>query len=423
MEITDETVRAGLAEFDQSLVDYRADPAVVRRVSQYIQEWPINSGRMLARSARYYPVFEAQLAAAGMPLALKHLSIVESGLRPWATSWVGAGGLWQLMPGTARELGLSVDEELDERLDPALGCAAGLEYLRRQYARYGNWASALAAYNCGPGNVNRAVRRTGSKNYWRYRRRLPRETRNYLPSFIAASYVMAYHHRHGLPASPMELDLQLTETLVVHRRLSFHRIARVTQLRPARIAELNPQYLRGYLPGRPGGHLLTLPARTLPALRDYLSRHPAEHPEEDADLPWASPLLRDSDTDPDRHYDHFVTAPQAGDSTIRQVAERHGVPLDRMLVWSNRGELDSLATDDRLSFYAVRDYLPYDRTRRPAPDPLPRIPGATTARPGHPGLTRRSKLPPPPGTFSLAPAAPPPRPRSFLGRLLPRGKN
>ncbi|MEO0731583.1 MAG: lytic transglycosylase domain-containing protein, partial [Bacteroidota bacterium] len=271
METTDSLVRARLSLLDSNIMDHRLDDAVRRRIVNYLENWPITSRRLLARSVRFFPIFEKQLLAAGMPLGLKYVTIQESALRPFATSHAGAVGLWQLMPGTAREHGLTVNDILDERLDPELGCAAGLEYLQLQYDRYEDWSLALAAYNCGPGNVNRALRRSrGKQDYWSIRRYLPRETRNYLPNIIAATYLMVFHHEHGVAASPMELDLQITEAITVYRKLSLWRVAQVTGLRPEVVIRLNAQYLKGYLPGMPGGHRLRLPRRVMPAMREYL---------------------------------------------------------------------------------------------------------------------------------------------------------
>lgn len=371
MDSVDSLMKVRLAKMDQSIMEFRLDKSVRRRILNYVEAWPVASGRLLARSARFFPIFEEQLAAKGMPLGLKYVTVQESALRPWATSQVGAGGLWQLMPYTARELGLTVNEELDERLDPELGCAAGLEYLRIQYERYGDWALALAAYNCGPGNVNKALRRSRGTSYWDIRKHLPRETRNYLPNIIAAAYVMAFHHEHDLVSGPMELDLQITEAVIVYRQLSLYRVAQVTGLRPEVIIELNAQYLRGYLPGLPGGHRLRLPKRVVPALREYLARHPEAEAEEDFFPPWASPLLHTGELDTDRHYGLFSTVAGRQDTSLRQLADIYSIPVDQMAVWSNRGEMDSIAAGDPFFFYRIEQYRPYDPRVRDVPPPVP----------------------------------------------------
>lgn len=375
MEVADSLVKARLALFDQSIMDHRFDKAVRRRIENYVGNWSHATARVLARSARFFPIFEEQLAAKGMPLGLKYVTIQESALRPYATSHAGAGGLWQLMPGTAREHGLTVEDYLDERLDPELGCAAGLEYLQIQYNRYEDWALALAAYNCGPGNVNKALRRAGGKNksYWQIRNHLPRETRNYLPNIIAAAYVMAFHHLHDVPAAPMDLDLQITEAITVERKLSLHRVIQVTGLRPDVVIELNAQYLKGYLPGLPGGHRLRLPKRVMPAMRSYLALHPASAPETDANLPWSSPLLNNGDLDTERHYSQYRTTLSNQDTTLRQVAEIFQIPVDQLAVWSNCGEFDSLALFDEIVFYNVSEYRPYDPRDRDTPPAVPMV--------------------------------------------------
>ncbi|MEM9928514.1 MAG: transglycosylase SLT domain-containing protein [Bacteroidota bacterium] len=373
METADSLVKARLALLDTSIMEYRLDKAVKRRIVNYVEHWPVATARLLARSARFFPIFEEQLAAAGMPLGLKYVTIQESALRPWATSHVGAGGLWQLMPGTARELGLTVNEELDERLDPELGCAAGLAYLKIQYDRYQDWALALAAYNCGPGNVNKALRRSRGRSYWSIRRHLPRETRDYLPNIIAASYVVAFHHLHEVPPAAMDLDLQMTEAITVYRKLSLHRVMQVTGLRPEVVLELNAQYLRGYLPGMPGGHRLRLPKRVVPAMRTYLANHPADQPESAALLPWTSPRLHTGELHSERHYQQYSTIPGSQDTTLRQVANTYQIPVDQLAIWSNRGELDSLSQWDDLFFYRVATYLPYDPRDRNTPPAAPMV--------------------------------------------------
>jgi membrane-bound lytic murein transglycosylase D len=375
METADSLVKARLAMFDQSIMDHRFDKAVRRRIESYVGHWSHATGRVLARSARFFPIFEEQLAAKGMPLGLKYVTIQESALRPYATSHAGAGGLWQLMPGTAREHGLTVEDYLDERLDPELGCAAGLEYLQIQYERYEDWALALAAYNCGPGNVNKALRRAGGKNksYWQIRKHLPRETSNYLPNIIAAAYVMAFHHMHEVPPGPMDLDLQVTEAITVERRLSLHRVIQVTGLRPDVVIELNAQYLKGYLPGLPGGHRLRLPKRVMPAMRRYLALHPAAAPETDADLPWSSPRLHKGDLNSERHYSQYRTTVGSQDTSLRQIAGNYQIPVDQLAIWSNRGEFDSLVLFDEIVFFGINEYLPYDPRDRDTPPAAPLV--------------------------------------------------
>ncbi len=177
---------------------------------------------MLARRDQYFPLFEEALNSHNMPEDIKFLAIVESGLNPKARSRVGAMGLWQFMPGTGREYQLYVNQDIDDRMDPEMSTEAAMRFLKNLYRRFGDWELALAAYNCGPGNVNKAIRRSGGKkNFWEIYRFLPRETRSYIPQFQAIMYVLRHPEYHNLiledPAYPVnyekiaweaELDLQ-----------------------------------------------------------------------------------------------------------------------------------------------------------------------------------------------------------------------
>lgn len=386
MEVSDSLVKARLAAFDDSMVEHRNDKVVRRRIRNYIEHWPIATGRLIARSARYFPIFEEQLAAAGMPLELKYVSIQESALRPYAISWAGAAGLWQLMPGTARELGLTVNETIDQRLDPELGCAAGLTYLGYQYERYQDWSLAIAAYNCGPGNVNKAIRRSGRKDptYWQIRKHLPRETADYLPSIIAAIYIMTYYHDHDIAMAKMELDMQITESMTIYRDLSLHRVAQVTGLRPENIVELNPQYLKGYIPNTFRGLPLRLPSRVAPAMRSYLATYAEDRPEHTFHLPWASPRLHEGELNSDLYYAQYQTIASSQDTSLRQLANANQVPVDQLAAWSNRGALDSLHEMDRVVFYRVAEYQPLDPRDRNTPEAA----AAITNHPVAPVITR-----------------------------------
>lgn len=424
LAVSDSIVRANLGRLDADFLDYRLDDAVRRRIVNYLENWSDASGRLLARSTRYFPIFEEQLAAAGMPLALKYVAVQESALRPYALSHAGAGGLWQLMPGTARELGLTVNDELDERLDAELGCAAGLQYLRYQYERYEDWGLAIAAYNCGPGNVNRAIRRSGKRkpNFYNIRRYLPRETRRYLPNIVAATYLMAFFQHHDVAVAPLPLDLQITEAVTVYRRLSLYRVAQITGLAPEVVVELNPQYLRGYLPGMPGGHRLRLPRRVMPAFQHYLAEHPAEEAETDYFPPWSTPMLDDYDRETDAYYTQYVTTITNLDTSLRRVATLYGVPADRLAVWSRAGVYDSLAVGTPITFYRVKRYRPDDPLEREsltAVSPLVNLPRPAAAIP-----RRRSLLLDPPlaprlrrGITTVAPAVPPKK-MSLTERIL-----
>ncbi len=244
-------------------------PQLDRVVKSYIKTYSIlkrdKTERMLGKLVMYFPLFEKYLLENGMPADIKYLSVVESALNPVAKSRVGAGGLWQFMPGTGKEYGLRINSRLDERSDPHKSTKAAIQYLKRLHNKYQNWELALAAYNSGPGRVNRAIRRGKSKNFWRIKKYLPKETRNYVPAFVAANYIVNNYHLHHLNPQYPELDLQLTSYTKVYQSISFREISDLTGT-PIYILEiLNPSYKQGVIPSSRNGQFLTLPTRNMSA--------------------------------------------------------------------------------------------------------------------------------------------------------------
>ncbi|MBQ2002576.1 MAG: lytic transglycosylase domain-containing protein, partial [Bacteroidaceae bacterium] len=206
---------------------------------------------MLGSSNFYMPIFEEALEKYGLPLELRYLPVIESALVPTATSRVGAGGLWQFMLTTARQYGLEVNTLVDERRDPLKSSDAAARLLRDLYNMFGDWGLALASYNCGPGNVTKAIARAGNpevKDFWTIYNYLPRETRGYVPAFIAATYIMTYYCDHGI--TPMEATLpQESDTIVVSKEVKFGQIAnKCSNLSVDVLRTLNPQYRRDIIP-------------------------------------------------------------------------------------------------------------------------------------------------------------------------------
>lgn len=377
MSTVDEAVKDRLAQLDQSILDYRYDASVRYTIALYVERWRSGSSRILGRAAGCFPYFTDALAEAGMPEALKYISITESALRPFAVSHAGAAGYWQLMPGTARELGLQVDEVVDERLDMRLGTAAGLRYLQMQYNRFGDWALALAAYNSGPGRVNQAIKKSKSNDYWKLRKHLPSETSGYVPGFIAATYLAIFFREHELEVLALPLDLQLTETIRVYRELSLHRVAMLTGLSPAIVVELNPSYLAGYLPAHHKGRWLRLPSRVVPAMLAYLNTW-HEQGEEPA-IPWRSPLLKDTESDTDHYYTTYQTYPSSADSTYRQLAAALGVHPDQLLLWNGYSSHDTLNTLQPWVYYRMEESLAFGPPARMTTSSLETLPSCLPA--------------------------------------------
>lgn len=216
---------------------------------------------MLGIGKYYFPIFDDILERYGVPLEFRYLPVIESALNARAVSRAGAAGLWQFMPSTGRMYGLEVNTLVDERRDPVKSTKAAARYLKDLYRIYGDWHLAIAAYNCGPGTVNRAIRRSGGKkNYWQIYDYLPAETRSYVPIFIAANYVMTYYQQHNL--CPAEVDMPVhTDTIVVKGRTTFNRISEITGVPIDELEILNPQYRRNIIPGEK--YTLRLPGHAM----------------------------------------------------------------------------------------------------------------------------------------------------------------
>lgn len=219
-------------------------------------------GRMLGLSDFYYPIFEEALDKAGLPMELKNLPVIESALNPLATSRAGASGLWQFMYGTGKIYDLKVTSYLDERRDIYKSTEAATLFLKDLYKTYKDWLLVIAAYNCGPGRVNRAIHQSGgARNFWEIRRYLPRETRGYVPAFIAANYVMRYYEQHNIYKVPCPHKLHMIDTVMVRKRASFDEIENQIGISKQELAFLNPAVRRNIIPELRNGYVLRLPQK------------------------------------------------------------------------------------------------------------------------------------------------------------------
>lgn len=223
---------------------------------------------MLSACNFYMPIFEEALDAYGLPLELKYLPIIESALNPSARSRAGASGLWQFMLATGKMYGLESNSLVDERRDPIKATWAAARYLKDMYAIYQDWNLVIAAYNCGPGTINKAIRRAGGKtDYWEIYNYLPKETRGYVPAFIAANYVMTYYCNHNI--CPMETNIpDATDTVQVNRNLHFEQLADICGISMDEIKSLNPQYTKNIIPGESKPQTLRLPVNYMSTFLD-----------------------------------------------------------------------------------------------------------------------------------------------------------
>ena len=231
--------------------------AVRKCIDGYLERGRRQVSFLLGAANFYIPLFEETLDRYGLPLELKYLPIVESALNPSAVSRAGAAGLWQFMLATGKQYGLESNSLIDDRRDPLKSTESAARYLQELHRIFGDWTLALAAYNCGPGNVSKAIRRAGGVNdFWVIYPFLPQETRGYVPAFIAANYVMNYYCEHGI--CPLEADFSFrSDTVMVGRKLHLGQIAAVTDTKIEVLRALNPQYKVDIIPS--GGYALRLP--------------------------------------------------------------------------------------------------------------------------------------------------------------------
>lgn len=246
--------------------DFRYSSQVHNYIKAYTNNYRIGSERLLGRVTIYFPIFENAIRAKGLPQELKYLSIIESNLNPNARSKAGAVGLWQFMYRTAQIYDLEMNKTVDERRDPYKSTEAALSYLEYLYDQFDDWTLAIAAYNCGPGNLRKAIRRAKSMDFWKLRPFLPKETQNYVPKFIAVSYFMNYYHAHNLEIAPVSPNLKNTETAKVFDEMTFEEISSYTGINLDIIKQLNPSFLRNYIPEANGKYLLTLPNNSMQEL-------------------------------------------------------------------------------------------------------------------------------------------------------------
>lgn len=242
-----------------SFIDLSYNPIVKRFINAYTHKNKSQVEVMIGLSDYYFPLFEEILDRNNLPLELRMLPVIESALNPKAVSRVGATGLWQFMYGTGRMYKLTINSFVDERRDPIRSSEIAAKFLSDLYTIYKDWTLVIAAYNCGPGNVNKAIRRSGGKrSYWDIYYYLPRETRGYVPAFIAATYVFNYYKEHGISPKPISLPAS-TDTLVINKMLHLKQVSEVLNIPLEQLRDLNPQYKQDIIPGRFKPYTLRVP--------------------------------------------------------------------------------------------------------------------------------------------------------------------
>lgn len=225
----------------------------------YSEKMPAKMSEMMGLSQYYFPIIEETLRRYDLPLELKYVAIIESAFNPRAESRVGAKGMWQFMYRTAISYGLRIDSYADERMDPIASIDAAARYFKDAYRIFGDWSLAISSYNCGSGNVNKAIKRAGGRrDFWSIYTYLPRETRGYVPAMVGAMYAFRYANEYGLKPAPMSLPTYV-DTFHIHKNLHFGQISEVLGIPLADVRDLNPQYYQDIVPGAHSEEVIRLP--------------------------------------------------------------------------------------------------------------------------------------------------------------------
>ncbi|MBX0334190.1 LysM peptidoglycan-binding domain-containing protein [Pontibacter sp. HSC-14F20] len=309
---------------------------------------------MISRENVYFPIYEKYLKKYNMPQDIKYLSIVESGLNPKAASWAGAVGPWQFIKSTGKEYGLNQDQHIDERMDIEKSTDAAMRFLSRLYRTYGDWELAMAAYNCGQGNVNKAIRRAGGgkKTFWEIYPYLPRETRNYIPSMTAVIYAMKYAPEHNIFSDSILYAADYTH-LDVNQALDLEKLAAELHIDTLALLALNPEIKQAKLPATTRNYKLRVPAQAAYLLAAeqsciLLAAAPTPPPAKKI-TPAEAPVMLASATTQEATKDSLVQATyivRRGDNLFT-IARRHGVTIEDLKEW-NKLEGSSIRVQDKL---------------------------------------------------------------------------
>ena len=320
------------------------NPALESVIKSFLRGKKDLMERMLTTSQFYFPLFEQELDNYNIPLEIKYLAVVESALNPRARSRVGATGLWQFMYSTGRMYKLDVSSYVDDRRDPIKSTKAACQYLSKLYDIFGDWDLALAAYNSGPGNVNKAIRRSGGyKNYWNIRRFLPRETAGYVPAFIATMYIFEYADEHGLVKVNAERPYFETDTVSIKKLITFDQISEITGVTKEELEALNPSYKLNIIPHIKGKeYYLRLPSY---AAGKFVANEEAIYAYVEEDLKKREKPLPQMVTTQNR----IRYRVRSGDY-LGRIAERYGVGVSQIKRW-NGLRSDNLRVGQRLTIY------------------------------------------------------------------------
>jgi membrane-bound lytic murein transglycosylase D len=318
------------------------NPVVKRYIDRYTDTRYGTINRIMSLSQYYFPIIEEELLRAELPVELRAMPIIESALAATAVSPRGATGLWQFMPYTGKSYGLEVNSLVDERRDAVLSTRAACKYLRDLYKLYNDWTLAIAAYNCGPGNVNKALARAGAecKTFWDIYYYLPPETRGYVPAFIGASYAFAYHQSHNIEYEPSPLPLA-TDTITIRRIMHLGQVASTLDIPIEMLRKLNPQYKLDIIPATTKSYALTLPTQ-------FVSQYIEKEKEIfSKDSVYLKEYINPANIDKKRLERGFTYTVKNGD-TLSGIANRYRVSVKSLMQWNGLRSANRLRVGQKL---------------------------------------------------------------------------
>ncbi|HCW65531.1 MAG: LysM peptidoglycan-binding domain-containing protein [Leeuwenhoekiella sp.] len=344
-ELTTEVLKKRLAALDaRTPFNVEYNPSLENVIKGYLKRHKPTLERLIGLSQFYFPGFEQTLDKHNMPLELKYLAIVESALRPRAKSRVGATGMWQFMFNTGKLYGLDISSYVDERMDPILSTEAAAQYLSKLHEIFGDWDLALASYNSGPGNVSKAIRRSGGRtNYWNIRHHLPRETAGYIPAFLATMYIFEYAEEHGYHPAQPDVNYFETDTIKVKETITLQQVSAYTGVSLEELQFLNPAYKLDIIPYvEDENYYLRLPVT---AVGPFVAN------EDNIYQRAKKELERDEETLP-----KYLEVPTSITYRVRsgdylgKIAERYGVGVSQIKRWNNLRS-NNLRIGQRLTLY------------------------------------------------------------------------
>ncbi|MBR5855815.1 MAG: LysM peptidoglycan-binding domain-containing protein [Bacteroidales bacterium] len=321
---------------------------VRNQIIAYTEKMPTFSKKVLALSEYYLPIFEEIFDYYGLPKELKAMAIIESGLNPVAVSRARAKGMWQFMYRTALQYNLHINSYVDERLDPIKATHAAAKYLRDAYTIFGDWALAISSYNCGTGNVNKAIRRAGSKEFWDIYPYLPRETRGYVPAFVGALYMLSYYKEYPnlTPEAPVTMPAHV-DTFAIKKNLHFEQISHNIGITVETLRLLNPQYIHDIIPGNEREYILQLPYNYTSTFIDKLDSIYTYK-----DSVYFNPIVYNSikQAQAESQSSKIYHKVRSGE-TLGKIASKYRVSLKNLLRWNGLTEKSIIKPGQRLVIY------------------------------------------------------------------------